>query len=96
MTRHASRGSSPGLLPVAVLLPLAGMLLVAQAAYDSLVLWVLFVVVGFGAFVALVTTAASALRDGTVRDGGVSAADAARLDELEPLPPTAGDEGERQ
>ncbi|WP_433171615.1 hypothetical protein [Actinoallomurus sp. CA-150999] len=91
MTRRAFRGPSHGALAISVLLPLTGILLVAQAAFDNLVLWVLFVVVALAVFVALVVTAASALRDGTA-----PTADAARLDELEPLPPIAGDEGEQR
>ncbi|GAB3972742.1 hypothetical protein GCM10029978_050560 [Actinoallomurus acanthiterrae] len=91
MTRHAFRGPSHGLLTISVLLPLTGILLVAQAAFDSLVLWVLFVIVALAVFVALVMTAVSAMRD-----EAVSTADAARLDQLEPLPPIAGDEGERR
>jgi hypothetical protein len=91
MTRHAFRGPFPGFLTVSFLLPLTGTLLVLQAAYDSPVLWVLFVVVGLAVFAVEVVTAVSA-----VREGAVSAADAARLGELEPLPPIAGDEGGRR
>lgn len=61
-----------------------GVLLVAHAVFDSVVLWVLFVVVAFAVVVVGVVTAAH----------GVRAADAARLDEMEPLP-AADAEGDR-
>ncbi len=91
MNRPAFRAPFPGLPAVSLLLPLMGILLVAQAALDSWVLLLLFVVVGFAVFVVGVVTAVSA-----GRNGAVSAADAARLEELEPLPPTADDEGDRR
>ncbi|WP_433412247.1 hypothetical protein ACQP1V_25005 [Microtetraspora malaysiensis] len=95
MNRRASRPLSPGLLAIAVLLPLMGALLALQAALDSTLLWVLFLVVGFTIFIVGVVTAASAARR-AAESGAADAADAARLEELEPLPPTAGDEGDRQ
>ncbi|WP_433142467.1 hypothetical protein ACQPZ8_46355 [Actinomadura nitritigenes] len=61
-------------------LPVVAILLVLQAMYDSVVLWAAFVAVSFAVFVVGVVAVASA-----VRPGG-SVADAARLDELEPLP----------
>jgi hypothetical protein len=85
MTRDASR-RFPGLLIMSVLLPLLGFLLAMQAVFDSLALWILFVVVAFAIFVVGVVTAAARMRD-----AAVPTADAARLDELEPLPPTTGD-----
>ena len=91
MTRRAFHAPFPGLLAICVLLPLMGFLLVAQAMSSGLVWWVLFAVVAFTIFVVGVVTAASALRE-----KGVATADAARLDELEPLPPAAGEEGDRQ
>lgn len=88
MTRDASR--FPGLLIMSVLLPLLGILLAMQAMFDSLALWILFVVVAFAIFVVGVVTAAARMRD-----TAVPTADAARLDELEPLPPTTGDGDQR-
>lgn len=61
-------------------LPVVAILLVLQAMYDSVALWAAFVAVSFAVFVVGVVAAA-----GAVRPGG-SVADAARLDELEPLP----------
>ncbi|MBO2460272.1 hypothetical protein [Actinomadura violacea] len=68
------------LIPIAGL-PVVGVLLAFQAVYDSLALWIASIVASFTVFVAGVVAAASA-----VRSAG-PAADAARLDELEPLPP---------
>jgi hypothetical protein len=62
-------------------LPVVAILLVLQARYDSVALWAAFVAVSFAVFVVGVVVAAA----GAVRPGG-SVADAARLDELEPLP----------
>ncbi|MBO2451402.1 hypothetical protein J4573_30230 [Actinomadura barringtoniae] len=76
---------APGLLIISVLLPLMGMLLVLQAAYDSLILWILFIVVALAVFVVGVTSAATASRR-------PSPSDEARLDELEPLRPEEGNE----
>ncbi|MCC5578811.1 hypothetical protein IMZ11_24600 [Microtetraspora sp. AC03309] len=91
MNRPAFRAPLPGLLAITLLLPLTGILLIAQAALDSWVPLLLFVVAGFAVFVVGVATAVSAGRNGVV-----SGADAARLEELEPLPPTADDEGDRR
>jgi hypothetical protein len=66
------------LLTVSVLLPLMAMLLALQAAFDSLILWILFVVVALAVFVTGVVSASLASR---------RSADTARLDELDPLRP---------
>lgn len=78
---------APGLLTLSVLLPLMGMLLALQAAYDSLILWILFIVAAVAVFVVGVTSAAAASRRPSS-----SSADEARLDELEPLRPEEGTE----
>ncbi|XVQ15321.1 hypothetical protein ACQP1W_23175 [Spirillospora sp. CA-255316] len=90
MNRHASRSPFPWLLALTVLMPLMGLLLVAQAMSGSNVLWALFVVVAFAVFAVGVAAAAAARRSEVA-----SAADAARLDELEPLPPAADGDVER-
>lgn len=59
----------------------------AQAALDSTLLWALFVVVGFAVFIVGVLAAVSAPQSADTSD-----ADAARLDELEPLPHSPDDE----
>ncbi|MGI5323741.1 hypothetical protein [Actinomadura nitritigenes] len=61
-------------------LPVVAVLLVLQAMYDSVALWAASIAASFAVFVAGVVAAASARRPST------PAADAARLDELEPLP----------
>ncbi|WP_067170186.1 hypothetical protein [Microtetraspora niveoalba] len=90
MSRPAFRAPSSGLLAISILLPLLGILLVAQAALDSLAPFLLFLVAGLAVFVAGVVTAVSA-----TRGAAMSGADAARLEELEPLPP-ADEEGDRR
>jgi hypothetical protein len=62
MTRHTSRARFPGLTVLAILTPLTGILLVAQAMSGSVVLWALFVVAALAVFVVGVATAAAAAR----------------------------------
>jgi multisubunit Na+/H+ antiporter MnhG subunit len=70
-----------GLSALSVLLLLCGALLIAQSRTDSLVVWLLFVVVALTTFVVGVVVAAATTKAHTAQ------ADAAKLDELEPLPP---------
>jgi hypothetical protein len=88
MTRQASGTPFSGIAATSGLLLLTAFLLAMQSMYDSLALWILFAVSAFTTFVVGVVTAASTLR--------AQARDAARLDELEPLPPATGDEGDTQ
>ena len=81
---------APGLLTISVLLPLMGMLLALQAAYDSLILWILFVIAAVAVFVVGVTSASRRPSSSSSADGARSSADDARLDELEPLRPEEG------
>jgi hypothetical protein len=61
-------------------LPVVAVLFALQAVYDSLALWVASIVAAFAVFIVGVVTAVLTLRS------AVPSADAARLDELEPLP----------
>ncbi len=79
--RPASR-PAPGLAWLSSLLALTSALLVAQLVTDSALLLILFAVVGLTTFATGVALAAR-----LTQAQGRAGADAARLDELEPLPP---------
>ncbi|WP_067183908.1 hypothetical protein [Microtetraspora niveoalba] len=89
MNRSVLPAHLAGLLAVAVLLPMSGVLLVMQAMYDNTLLWILSVVTGFTVAVVGVVAGLSIASRKAAAD-----ADAARLEELEPLPPAATAEGE--